>query len=63
MTNKQPKEFIAVKHCKCGCVLSGNYHINLDTKYEDNTIKHNEGGVGTVYVKKCRDGCTIPKAK
>jgi hypothetical protein len=61
MENKED----AVKYCKCGCVVSGNYHVNVDSEYVDKTVNkksaRKNSEIGTVWVKKCKDhGCTNP---
>ena len=59
------------KYCKCGCVVSGNYHVNTDKDYTDESVftgtrkkfKYVLSELGTIWVIKCKEhGCTKPKA-
>ena len=53
-----------IKYCSCGCVLSGNYHVNTDSSYHDKSIKGHSrmSELGSVFVKICKPhGCRNPK--
>ena len=55
-----------IKYCKCGCVVSGNYHVNTDSSYRDKSVKgyNQTSELGNIWVIKCKaHKCTNPAPK
>ena len=49
------KQETNVKYCKCGCVISGNFHVNTNSAYHDKTVKGYSplSELGNVWVTIC----------